>query len=213
MHVLFYDYFIFYLTPIIPILVIQTDKYPDHNLNTLTIISNTLTIICKLFDILWVIIWLIWCSLDDYLMIIWWLLCLLVVWSISVKWTTHPILHSPDCAASNSDGRACTSSEGNFWFAWFITAKHAPSISMLAVRIIQMLGCKLAITVFALKYMNLSVCLLCVWLVWRSIGNLSQCNVSVWASLFQFGTVTAVGNTCYGRFRSKLKSKRRNQWF
>ena len=144
MHALFDYHSIVYLMPIIPIIQIEKTKceYPDHNLH---IIGH----------IIWVFIWLIWCLLDAYWMII---VFIWVIWSISViskcEWLTRFCIH-PAMLPQNTCGQACTSSEGNLWVAWFITGKRSQRNSMCEVRIVQKLGCKLAITVFALEIQEL----------------------------------------------------------
>ena len=86
---------------------------------------------------------------NDYLMIIWYycvyLSYLINIWkNMQSEWLTQFCI----CQAIlllNSCGQACLSSEGNLWFAWFITAKHPLRILMLAVRIKRTRGWKLAI--------------------------------------------------------------------
>ena len=83
---------------------------------------------------------------NDYLMIIWYycvyLSYLINIWkNMQSEWLTQFCI----CQAIlllNSCGQACLSSEGNLWFAWFITAKRPPRISMSAVRMIWLQGGK-----------------------------------------------------------------------
>ena len=135
---------------------------------------NTPTIICKLFYTLWVIIstyfTLIGWLLDYYPMVIWWLFddyCVYLSYlknsKIPVKICkvndSHNFAFARLCCQciKNTGDQACKSSEGNIWFAWFITANCPPHISMSAVRIIRTWGCKFTITVFAWKGMGLGL--------------------------------------------------------
>ena len=61
---------------------------------------------------------------SNFSVIVWWF------FKLFDQYLTHPNFHSPGYDAPNTGGQACTSSESNLWFAWFVTAKRPPRISM-----------------------------------------------------------------------------------
>ena len=73
---------------------------------------------------------LIWLLFDDNWMII------VVTWVINIcknmqsEWLTQ-ICISQAMQFQNTGGQACTSSEGNLWFAWFITANFCKVCTLL----------------------------------------------------------------------------------
>ena len=81
---------------------------------------------------------LIGCLLDDYLMIFLLLFddyCVYLSYLINIcknmqsEWLSQFCIRQA-MLPQNTGGQPCTSSEGNLWFAWFITAKRPPRISM-----------------------------------------------------------------------------------
>ena len=169
---------------------------------------------------------LIGCLFDAYYMMIWWWLCLFELFdqickNMQSEWLTQFCI----CLAmlpQNTGGQACVSSEGNLCDSLFCLIHHCKSSphAFLYRRWPQWESyeredANSPLQFLQLEFKNRSVCMLWVWHALRltRLGNLSKCNVSVWASWFPLVTVTAVEMHCYGRICSKLKSKRRNQWF
>ena len=105
-----------------------------------------------LFDAYWMII-------QYYSMFIWWLFdeysvdlsyLVNICKNMQNEWLTQFCTRQATLP-QHTDGQVCTASEGNLWFAWFVTAKRPPRILMSVVRIRRTRGCKLAITVFAFE--------------------------------------------------------------
>ena len=75
---------------------------------------------------------IIWWLFDDYLMIIWWLFALLWLF-VAFKCERERLAHFRIRQAmlpQNTGGQGCTSGKGYLWFAWFLTARRSPCISM-----------------------------------------------------------------------------------